>query len=69
MKKIVICLIQWYRRYLSPLKKHSTCRFLPTCSEYAVLAIEKYGLLKGGIKAVYRILRCNPFCRGGVDYP
>ncbi|MBU5449548.1 membrane protein insertion efficiency factor YidD [Acetivibrio sp. MSJd-27] len=69
MKKIVICLIQWYRRNLSPLKKYPTCRFLPTCSEYAVLAIEKYGLLKGGVKTVYRILRCNPFCKGGVDYP
>jgi len=43
------------------------CRFHPTCSEYAIQAIEKYGFLKGGIKAVWRVLRCNPFNPGGED--
>ena len=45
------------------------CRFYPTCSEYAVLAIEKYGVFRGGLKAVKRLARCNPFCEGGIDYP
>ncbi len=69
MKTLIIGLIEWYRKYLSPLKRYPTCRFIPTCSEYAILAIEKYGLWKGGIKAIYRLLRCHPFCKGGVDYP
>ena len=69
MKKILINLIKAYRRYISPIKKYPSCRFSPTCSEYAILAIEKYGVVKGGLKAVWRILRCNPFSRGGVDMP
>ena len=44
-----------------------SCRFYPTCSEYAVQAITKYGALKGGAKATWRILRCNPFNKGGID--
>ncbi len=44
-----------------------SCRFYPTCSEYAVQAISKYGAMKGGVKAVWRILRCNPFNKGGFD--
>lgn len=43
------------------------CRFRPTCSDYAIEAIEKYGFLKGGVKAVWRVLRCNPFNSGGFD--
>ena len=69
MKKIVIKLIEIYRKYISGLKRYPTCRFYPTCSEYAILAIEKYGVIRGLIKALWRILRCNPFSRGGVDYP
>ena len=69
MKRIAIRLIELYRKYLSPLKKHPTCRFVPTCSEYAILAIEKYGVLKGLLKALWRILRCNPFSEGGIDLP
>jgi len=68
VKEPVIFLIKLYQRFISPLIP-GKCRYYPTCSNYAVMAIEKYGLIKGGIKAVYRILRCNPFSKGGVDYP
>ncbi|MCD6499205.1 MAG: membrane protein insertion efficiency factor YidD [Deltaproteobacteria bacterium] len=57
-----------YQRYISPLKKPS-CRFVPTCSEYAVEAIEKYGVLNGSYKSVRRLLRCHPFHPGGFDPP
>lgn len=68
LKKFVIKCIEFYQKNISPLKKPS-CRFYPTCSHYAILSIEKYGLLKGLIKAFWRILRCNPFSKGGIDYP
>ena len=67
MKKILIGLVKIYQKYLLPLKGHSTCIYFPTCSQYAVEAIEKYGALKGGLLAVWRILRCNPFAKGGYD--
>lgn len=67
MKKLVLNLIRFYRKRLSGLKRASTCRFVPTCSQYALEAIEKHGLLKGGALALWRVLRCNPFCRGGYD--
>ena len=67
MKKIFIGLIKFYRKYLSPLKGHATCKYFTTCSQYAIEAIEKYGVLKGGLLAVWRILRCNPFSKGGYD--
>jgi putative membrane protein insertion efficiency factor len=68
LSAILIKLIKMYQRYISPLKKPS-CRYYPSCSNYAILAVEKYGFLKGSLKAVWRILRCNPFSKGGVDYP
>ena len=60
-------MINFYRRYLSPLKRTPTCRFYPTCSAYAIEAFQKRGFFVGMILTVYRILRCNPFCRGGYD--
>ncbi|AWZ49751.1 membrane protein insertion efficiency factor YidD [Hathewaya limosa] len=66
MKRILIFLIKLYRKYISPLKP-ACCRFYPTCSQYAIEAIEKYGALKGGFMAIKRILRCNPFNKGGYD--
>ena len=66
MKKILIFLIKFYRDFLSPLKAPS-CRFVPTCSEYAWIAVERYVALKGGWMALRRILRCHPFHKGGYD--
>jgi len=66
MKKILILLIKFYKKYISPLKGPS-CKFYPTCSEYALEAISKYGALKGGFLAIKRILKCHPFNKGGYD--
>ena len=66
MKKLLLSLIRFYRRSISPLFPPS-CRFVPTCSQYALEAIEKCGALKGGWMAFRRILRCNPFHKGGYD--
>ena len=60
-------LVRFYRRYLSGLKSTPTCRYIPTCSEYALQALEKYGAVKGTYLAVRRILRCNPLHKGGYD--
>ncbi|WP_268827728.1 membrane protein insertion efficiency factor YidD [Faecalicatena contorta] len=67
MKRILLKGIRFYQKYLSPLKGGSTCKFYPTCSQYAIEAIEKYGAIKGGYLALRRILRCNPFTMGGYD--
>ena len=60
-------MIRFYQKFLSPLKIYSHCIYTPTCSQYAIQAIEKYGPLKGTFLAVKRILRCNPFAKGGYD--
>ena len=67
VKKILIKLIGIYRRYISPLKR-PCCKYYPTCSEYAVTAIERFGAIRGMILAGWRILRCNPWSNGGVDH-
>ena len=66
MKKIVIALIKGYRKYISPMKS-TKCPYFPTCREYGLQAVEKYGVIKGGLLAFWRILRCNPFSKGGYD--
>lgn len=66
MKRFLIFLIGIYRKYISPIKPPS-CRFSPTCSMYAILAIEKYGALKGTFMAIKRILKCHPLHPGGYD--
>lgn len=66
MKKVLIYTINLYRKYISPLRPPS-CRFIPTCSQYAIDAITKYGALKGSLLAFKRVLRCNPFNKGGYD--
>ena len=66
MKRFLLTLVRFYRKSISPLRP-PCCRFIPTCSQYALEAIEKYGALKGGWMAFKRILRCNPFSRGGYD--
>ena len=58
--------IRGYQKRISP-NKRPCCRFIPTCSEYAVTAIERYGSLKGTMLAVRRLARCHPLCRGGYD--
>ena len=65
---ILIKPIELYRRYISP-HTPPRCRFYPTCSEYAILAIKKHGPVRGGLMAIWRILRCNPFFKGGIDLP
>lgn len=66
MKKVMILLIRFYQKVISPMFP-PCCRFQPTCSQYALEAVGKYGIWKGGRKAIWRILRCNPFCKGGYD--
>jgi len=66
MRYLFIFLVKGYQKVISPLFPPS-CRFYPTCSEYAVQAFTKYGVVKGGAKAAWRILRCNPFNKGGYD--
>ena len=60
MKKILIFIIKFYRKYLSPLKS-TKCPYTPTCSQYGLEAVEKYGAIKGGAMAAWRIIRCNTF--------
>ncbi len=66
MKKLFILPIRFYQKVISPLKPPS-CRFYPTCSNYGIEAIEKHGGIKGGYLTINRILRCQPFCKGGYD--
>ena len=65
-KRILLWLIRFYRAAISPTHA-PCCRFTPTCSQYALEAVEKYGAVKGGFLALRRILRCNPLCKGGYD--
>ena len=69
MKKLLIFLIHFYQKNISSWleQKNIRCKYYPTCSEYAKQAIEKYGALKGSALAIKRILKCNPFSKGGYD--
>ena len=67
MKHVCIFLLTLDRRFLSPLKGRPTCRFVPTCSEYAIEAYRSHGFFVGTALTIWRLLRCNPFCRGGFD--
>lgn len=66
MKKILIGIIHKYQKYISPLKK-TKCPYYPSCSCYGIEAIKMHGAFKGSALAVWRVLRCNPFSKGGVD--
>ena len=66
MKKILIAMIRFYQKYISPYKG-TKCPYVLSCSQYGLEAIEKYGVIKGGLLAAWRILRCNPFSKGGYD--
>lgn len=70
----MIFFIRLYQKTLSPdhsafkaLHPHGFCRFYPTCSEYSIQALDKYGPIKGSLKSAWRVLRCNPFNKGGYD--
>ncbi len=64
---LVLLPVHVYRAVLSPLKRGPSCRFLPTCSEYAITAVKERGIVVGGTLATWRLLRCNPLFRGGHD--
>jgi conserved hypothetical protein YidD len=66
MKRFLVALIRIYQKFISPLKGQ-TCRFYPTCSEYSVQALQKYGMIKGSWRSIKRILKCHPFHPGGHD--
>jgi uncharacterized protein len=66
MKTLALRMLRTYKRWVSPLLPPS-CRYVPTCSEYAIEAVERYGVLRGSWMAVARVLRCHPFVRGGYD--
>ena len=66
IKKFFIWLIDLYRKFLSPLKP-PCCRYYPTCSTYARIAVQRFGIVKGGLLALWRVLRCNPYSKGGID--
>ena len=74
MKKVIIYIIKIYQRTLSPdtgfLRRfypYGYCKYSPSCSQYCIDAIEKYGAIHGSFKGIYRIIRCNPWSRGGYD--
>jgi uncharacterized protein len=66
MKAVALAILRLYKRWISPSLLPS-CRYVPTCSEYALEAIDRYGVLRGGLMAVGRLLRCHPFVKGGCD--
>lgn len=67
IRRFLIFLIKLYRKFISPLKGRPSCIYTPTCSLYAIQALEKYGIFKGSYLAIRRILRCHPFHKGGYD--
>ena len=67
MKKILLLFVKFYRKFISPLKP-PCCKYYPTCSTYALTALEKHGAFKGTVLAMWRLARCNPFSLGGVDH-
>ena len=66
MKRLLILLIRFYQQAISPYKR-ACCKYYPTCSNYALQAVERFGAFRGFFMAAYRVLRCNPFSRGGYD--
>ena len=74
IKKLILKFIKLYQKTLSPDSgwfankyPHGFCKYYPNCSTYSYQAIEKYGVIKGSFKSLYRIIRCNPFSKGGID--
>ena len=67
MKYIAILLIKFYRKFISPLSPPK-CKYYPTCSSYALTAVQRFGFIRGSLLAGWRLLRCNPWSMGGIDY-
>ena len=67
VRKLLIKLIKLYQKI--PFKSHYQCKYIPTCSNYAIIVINDFGAIKGSILAIKRILRCNPKSKGGIDLP
>jgi putative membrane protein insertion efficiency factor len=67
VRQLIIFLLRLYRKFISPLKGRPTCIYTPTCSLYAIQALEKYGIVKGTYLAIRRVLRCHPYAKGGYD--
>jgi putative membrane protein insertion efficiency factor len=67
LKRFIIFLITLYQKYISPMKSAQCCRFYPTCSQYAIDAVTRFGVIKGCFKALIRLLKCHPFHPGGYD--
>ena len=65
--KLAIIILKFYQKFISPLKTVSSCRFYPTCSQYAIDAILKYGIIRGSFKSIKRLFKCHPFHPGGYD--
>ena len=65
MKNLTIKIIKVYQRL--PFRSHSSCKYIPTCSNYAIDALNEYGFIKGSIMSIKRILKCNPLSKGGID--
>ncbi len=66
LRAVALVLLRGYKLLVSPFLPPA-CRFLPTCSEYAAEAVQRHGVVRGGAKAAWRLLRCHPFCKGGYD--
>lgn len=66
MKSLALWILRSYKRWISPALPAS-CRYVPTCSEYALEAVEGYGVVRGGLMAMWRLLRCHPLVKGGYD--
>lgn len=66
MRKIALLIIKFYKKCISPFLPNA-CRFYPTCSEYAYTSIERFGIIKGSFLAIFRLAKCQPFHKGGVD--
>lgn len=66
LKSLAILFVKFYRKYISPMKQPS-CIYIPSCSSYSLEALERYGFIKGSYLSIRRIIRCNPFSKGGYD--
>lgn len=67
IREAFLAQVKLYRKYLSPLKPTPTCRFTPSCSQYAIDAVREWGIVLGTVLTLFRIVRCNPFSKGGDD--